>query len=100
MQTLKPIKSKLTLSVRTDLVAYGKRLAEREGRSLSKLLEDYLEDKRSAEQRERTASTSGKRFADLDIDPGVAGLVAGTRSPVNDFSHAELRAGFYAGKAK
>lgn len=49
METMEPTKSKLTLSMRADVIEYGKQLAKRQGTNLSRMLQDYLEERRRAE---------------------------------------------------
>lgn len=65
--------TKLTLSIKSELIAKAKVYAKANGTSVSKLVEDYFQ----------TISTSETDAADLELSPGLRTLVGSVTLPAD-----------------
>ena len=95
MDIAKPTKTKLTLSIQTDLVAYGKRLARERGTSLSAILQEHLLAHRRQEEAARADILSGKRFADVAIPRHITALRPVAPDDYVVLTPAEEKAAYY-----
>ena len=92
-----PVKTKLTLSIDTDLIEYGKRLARREGRSLSALLQSYLEGLRRGDERTLDELlATGRKADDLEVPQDLLALVPDPPEPMPEVPLAQLRREYHA----
>lgn len=105
MKTLKPTKTKLTLSMRSDLIAYGKQLAKRKGTSLSEMLQDYLDEERRAERKPvEIIEEIGKRLREIEIPEEILrevyDMVPDPPRPLPDIPLKQLRREYHEAYAK
>ena len=105
METIKPTKAKLTLSMRTDLIEYGKQLAKREGTSLSEMLQAYLAKKQRAEpSTEENITELGRRLGAIKIPEEILqevdDMVPDPPKPLPNIPIKQLRREYHEAYAK
>ena len=101
MKTAQPAKSKLTLSIDADLIEYGKRVAKRQGTSLSALLQAYLEERRRGdEEAVEDIMALGKQLGKIEVPRDILELIPDPPRPMPDIPLDQLRREYHEAYAK